>query len=128
MYPAGVSVRRVEDITEALWGTRVSPSTVSDLNKKIYGTIEARRNRPIEGEHPYVYLDGIVLKRSWAGEVRSNVSLLVAIGVNGEGYRGILGICEGAKEDKAGWSAFLKHLKGRGLHGIRLITPMHAWG
>jgi hypothetical protein len=55
------------------------------------------------GEHPYVYLEGIVLKRSWAGEAR-NVSLLVAIGVNGEGYREILGICEGAKEDKAGWS------------------------
>src|SRR6202040_308588 len=121
MYLAGVSVRRVEDITEALWGTRVSPSTVSDLNKKIYGTIEAWRNRPIEGDHPYVYLDGIVLKRSWAGEVR-NVSLLVAIGVNERGYREILGICEGAKEDKTGWSAFLKHLKERGLKGIRLIT------
>ncbi len=120
MYLAGVSVRRVEDITEALWGTRVSPSTVSDLNKKIYGTIEAWRNRPIEGEHPYVYLDGIVLKRSWAGEVR-NVSLLVAIGVNESGYREILGICEGAKEDKSGWSAFLKHLKERGLKGVRLI-------
>jgi putative transposase len=117
MYLAGVSVRRVE---EALWGTRVSPSTVSDLNKKIYGTIEAWRNRPIEGEHPYVYLDGIVLKRSWAGEVR-NVSLLVAIGVNESGYREILGICEGAKEDKSGWSAFLKHLKERGLKGVRLI-------
>jgi putative transposase len=104
MYLAGVSVRRVEDITEALWGTRVSPSTVSELNKKIYGTIEAWRNRPIEGEHPYVYLDGMVLKRSWAGEVR-NVSLLVAIGVNDNGYREILGICEGAKEDKAGWGA-----------------------
>src|SRR5262249_20182239 len=60
MYLAGVSVRRIEDITEALWGTRVSPSTVSDLNKKIYGTIEAWRNRPIEDDHPYVYLDGIV--------------------------------------------------------------------
>src|SRR5574340_1066454 len=59
MYLAGVSVRRVEDITEALWGSRVSPSTVSDLNKKIYGTIEAWRNRPIAGEHPYVFLDGI---------------------------------------------------------------------
>jgi transposase-like protein len=101
MYLAGVSVRGVEDITEALWGTRVSPSTVSDLNKKIYGTIKAWRNRPIEGDHPYVYLDGIVLKRSWAGEVR-NVSLLVAIGVNERGYREILGICEGAKEDKGG--------------------------
>jgi Transposase, Mutator family len=77
-------------------GHAASPSTVSDLNKKIYGTIEAWRNRPFEGEHPYVYFDGIVLKRSWAGEVR-NVSLLVAIAVNGEGYREILGICEGAK-------------------------------
>jgi putative transposase len=93
---------------------------VSDLNKKIYATIEAWRNRPIEGEHPYMYLDGIVLKRSWAGEVR-NVSLLVAIAVNSEGYREILGICEGAKEDKAGWSAFLKHLKERGLAGVKLI-------
>jgi transposase-like protein len=120
MYLAGVSVRRVEDITEALWGTRVSPSTVSDLNKKVYATIEAWRNRPIEGQHPYVYLDGIVLKRSWAGEVR-NVSLLVAIGVNSEGYREILGICEGAKEDKAGWGSFLKHLKERGLAGVRLL-------
>jgi len=97
MYLAGVSVRRVEDITEALWGTRVSPSTVSELNKKIYGTIEAWRNRPIEGEHPYVYLDGMVLKRSWAGEVR-NVSLLVAIGVNDNGYREIyLRGCQGGQ-------------------------------
>ena len=120
MYLAGVSVRRVEDITEALWGTRVSPSTVSELNKKIYATIDAWRNRPIEGCHPYVYLDGIVLKRTWAGEVR-NVSLLVAIAVNADGYREILGICEGAKEDKAGWSGFLKHLKERGLTGVQLV-------
>ena len=120
MYLAGVSVRRVEDITEALWGTRVSPGTVSNLNKKIYAQIEAWRNRSIEGRHPYVYLDGIVLKRSWGGEVR-NVSLLVAIAVNQEGYREILGICEGAKEDKAGWSTFLKHLKARGLSGVELI-------
>jgi transposase-like protein len=90
------------------------------IDKKIYATIEAWRNRPIEGEHPYVYLDGIVLKRSWAGEVR-DVSLLVAIAVTSEGYREILGICEGAKEDQAGWSSFLKHLKGRGLAGVRLI-------
>src|ERR1700716_861297 len=74
MYLAGISVRRVEDITEALWGTRVSPSTVSNLNKKIYAKIEAWRNRRIEGENPYLYLDGIVMKRTWAGEVR-NVSL-----------------------------------------------------
>jgi len=120
MYLAGVSVRRVEDITEALWGTRVSPGTVSNLTKKIYAKIEAWRNAPIKGEHPYIYLDGIVMKRTWAGEVR-NVSLLVAIGVNGDGYREILGICEGAKEDKSGWSAFLRHLTDRGLNGVELI-------
>ena len=91
MYLAGVSVRRVEDITEALWGTRVSPGTVSNLNKKIYAKIDEWRHRQIEGEHPYVFLDGIVMKRSWAGEVR-NVSLLVAIGVTTDGYREILGI------------------------------------
>ena len=93
MYLAGVSVRRVEDITEALWGTRVSPSTVSKLNKKIYKKLEAWRQQPIEGDYPYVYLDGIVLKRTWAGEVK-NVSVLVAIGVDSEGYRKILGVQE----------------------------------
>jgi putative transposase len=78
---------------------------VSNLNKKIYAKIRAWRNRRIEGEHPYRYLDGIVMKRNWAGEAR-NVSLLVASAVNSEGFREILGICEGAKEDKSGWSAF----------------------
>lgn len=121
MYLAGVSVRRVEDITEALWGTRVSPGTMSRLNKKIYGQSAAWRDRPITGLRPYVYLDGVVLKRSWAGEVR-NVSLLVAVGVSAEGFREILGIGEGAKEDKKGWSAFLGHLKRRGLTGIELIV------
>ena len=120
MYLAGISVRRVEDITEALWGTRVSPSTVSNLNKKIYAQIEAWRNRRIEGEHPYLYLDGIVMKRTWVGEVR-NVSLLVASAVDSEGFREILGICEGAKEDKSGWSAFLRQLVDRGLQGVQLI-------
>jgi transposase-like protein len=120
MYLAGVSVRRVEDITEALWGTRVLPGTVSNLNKKIYAKIAEWRHRRIEGDHPYLYLDGIVMKRTWAGEVR-NVSLLVASAVNVEGYREILGICEGAKEDKSGWSAFLRHLVDRGLSGVQLI-------
>ena len=120
MYLAGVSVRRVEDITEALWGTRVSPGTVSKLNQKVYKHIEAWRNRPIEGEYPYVYLDGVVLKRSWAGEIR-NVSVLVAIGVGGDGYRRILGVAEGHKEDKSGWGGFIRHLKKRGLTGVRLV-------
>jgi putative transposase len=120
MYLAGVSVRRVEDITEALWGTRVSSGTVSNLNKKIYGHIEAWRNRPLEGEYPYIYLDGIVLKRSWGGEVR-NVSVLVAVGVSSRGHRKVLGVAEGAKEDKSGWTEFLRHLKKRGLRGVKLV-------
>ena len=86
MYLAGVSVRRVEDITEALWDTRISAGTVSDLNKKLYEKLEAWRNEPITGEHPYVYLDGVWLKRSWGGEVR-NIAILVAVGVNRDGYR-----------------------------------------
>ncbi|SDP85220.1 Transposase, Mutator family [Desulforhopalus singaporensis] len=120
MYLAGVSVRRVEDITEALWGTKVSPGTVSNLNKKIYGRIEKWRNRKLVENYPYVYLDGIVLKRSWAGEIH-NVSVLVAVGVSSGGRRQILGVCEGAKEDKAGWSGFLRHLKDRGLKEVELI-------
>ncbi len=127
MYLAGVSVRRVENITEALWGTRVSPGTISNLNKKVYKKIEDWRNRPIEEGFPYVYLDGIVLKRSWAGEV-SNVSVLVAIGVSEQGYRKILGVCEGAKEDKAGWSGFLRHLKERGLRGVKLFITDACMG
>jgi putative transposase len=127
MYLAGVSVRRVEDITEALWGTKISSGTVSRLNSKIYETIEKWRMSPIEGEHPYVYLDGISMKRSWSGEVK-NVSILVAIGVNREGYREILGVAEGAKEDKASWTAFLRYLKGRGLKGVELIISDKCLG
>ena len=127
MYLAGVSVRRVEDITEALWGTKVSPGTISKLNQKVYKSIEAWRSQPIVESFPYVYLDGVVLKRSWAGEV-SNVSVLVAIGVNDSGYRKILGVAEGAKEDKAGWSSFLRHLKERGLTNVRLFTTDACMG
>jgi transposase-like protein len=127
MYLAGVSTRRVGDITEALWGLRVSSSTVSELNKKIYGQIEAWRNRPIQGQHPYVFLDGIWLKRCWGGEVR-NVAVLVAVGVNSDGFREVLGVMEGAKEDKDSWVAFLRHLKGRGLAGVRLFVSDKCLG
>jgi transposase-like protein len=127
MYLAGVSVRRVEDITEALWGQRVSPSTVSELNQKIYTTIEAWRQRPIEGEHAYVYLDGIWLKRSWGGEVR-NIAVLVAVGVLSDGHREILGVAEGTKEDKESWRTFLRYLKGRGLRGVKLVISDKCLG
>lgn len=120
MYLAGVSVRRVEDITEALWGTKVSPGTISELNKKVYVHIDAWRNRPLNGNYPYVYLDGIYLKRNWGGEYE-NVAVLVAMAVNEEGYREVVGASEGMKEDKASWLAFLKGLKERGLKGTQLF-------
>ena len=120
MYLAGVSVRRVEDITEALWGSRVSPGTISNLNKKVYEHIEEWRSRPITEEYPYVYVDGVYLKRSWGGEIQ-NVSVLVAIGVNNEGFREILGAAEGMKEDHESWKNFFVWLKERGLKGVRLI-------
>lgn len=127
MYLAGISVRRVEDITEALWGTRVSPSTVSNLNKKVYARIEKWLNAPIVGEYPYVFLDGIWLKRSWGGEVR-NVSVLVAVGVDQDGYRQILGVREGIKEDRESWLTFMRHLKDRGLSGVRLFVSDKCLG
>ena len=127
MYLAGVSVRRVEDITQALWGTRVSASTVSDLNQRIYKQIEEWRRQPLVGDFPYVFLDGIWLKRSWGGEVK-NVSVLVAIGVSQSGYRQILGIAEGAKEDKASWTEFLRGLKERGLKGVELFVSDKCLG
>ena len=126
MYLAGVSVRRVEDITEALWGAKVSPSTVSDLNQKIYGKIEEWRMRPINEEHPYMFVDGVYLKRSWGGEVQ-NVSVLVAVGVNQDGCREILGVAEGSREEES-WSNFLRYLKDRGLKGVRLIISDKCLG
>lgn len=105
MYLAGVSVRRVEDITEALWGTKVSPGTISNLNKKAYEHIETWRTRPLSGNYPYVYVDGVYLKRSWGGEIQ-NVSVLVAIGVSQDGCREILGAAEGMKEDRESWRSF----------------------
>ena len=122
MYLAGVSVRRVEDITEALWGSKVSPATISELNKKAYVHIEDWRNRPLQGgRYPYVYVDGIYLRRNWGGEFE-NVAILVAIAVNEDGYREVLGAAEGMKEDKASWVSFFQWLRGRGLDGVKLVV------
>ena len=120
MYYAGVSVRCIENITEALWGTHVSPSTISKLNKDVYHKLEEWRCRPISGEYAYVYVDGIYLKRSWGGEVHS-VSVLIAIGVNQDGRREIIGAAEGMKEDRESWRNYFVWLKKRGLDGVQLI-------
>ena len=120
MYLAGVSVRRVEDISEALWGAKVSPGTISNLNQKAYAQIEEWRNRKLEVEYPYVYLDGIYLKKNWGGTIES-IAVLIALGVNSAGNREIIGAAEGSKEDKESWLKFLRALKERGLTGVRLM-------
>ena len=128
MYLAGVSMRRVEDITEVLWGSKVSPATISELNKKAYVHIEDWRNRPLQGgRYPYVYVDGIYLRRNWGGEYE-NVSVLVAIAVNEDGFREVLGAAEGMKEDKASWVSFFQWLRGRGLDGVKLIVGDKCMG
>lgn len=127
MYLAGVSVRRVEDITEALWGSRVSAGTVSELNKKVYVRIEEWRQRPLHGKYPYVYVDGIYLKRNWGGEYE-NVAILVAMAVNQEGNREVIGSAEGMKEDRDSWLNFLKGLKERGLNGTQLFIGDRCLG
>ena len=112
----------VEAITEALWGSKVSAATISELNKKAYVNIEAWRNRPLQGgKYHYVYVEGIYLKRNWGREYE-NVAVLVAIAVNEDGYREVLGAAEGMKEDKASWVSFLQWLRERGLSGVKLIV------
>ena len=128
MYLAGVSVRRVEDITEGLWGSKVSPATISELNKKAYVHIEGWRNRPLQGgRYPYVYVDGIYLRRNWVGKYE-NVAILVAISVNKDGFREVFGAFEGMKEDKASWGSFFQWLRGRGLDGVKLIVGDKCMG
>ena len=77
MHLAGVSTRRIEDVSEILWGSSVSAATVSNLNERAFEAVEARRSRPLERAHPYVYVDGIYLKRSWGGSYE-NAAAMVA--------------------------------------------------
>ena len=77
-----------------------NPSTISEPNKKAYANIEVWRNRSLSGsKYPYVYVDGIYLNRNWGGEYE-NVAVLVAIAVNEDGYREVLGAAEGMKEER----------------------------
>lgn len=121
MYLAGVSTRRIEDVSEILWGSSVSAATVSNLNEKAFDAVEKWRSRPLEHSYPYVFIDGIYLKRSWGGSFE-NVAVMVAIGVNDEGYREIIGAAEGFTESAECWRDFLSWLRSRGLSGVRMFT------
>ena len=121
MYLAGVSTRQVDDISRLLWGERMPSQTLSDKLRKVYDQIDEWRNRPLGGEYPYVFMDGVWHKRSWGGSVE-NVSVLVAIGVDDTGHREVIGVAEGMKEDKASWEQFIRSMIERGLKGVRLVV------
>ena len=124
---AGVSTRRIEDVSEALWGSSVSASTVSNLNEKAFKAVERWRNRPLERAYPYVYVDGIYLRRSWGGSYE-NVAVMVAIGADDDGYREVIGAAEGLAESAECWREFLSWLRSRGLRGVRMFTGDKAAG
>ena len=127
MHLADVSTRRVEDAGEILWSAGVSAGTVSNLNDKAFKAVDEWRCRPPTCEYPYACIDGIYLKRSWGGSYE-NVAVMVAIGVNGDGYREVVGCAEGFMESKERWRGFLSWLKPRGLRGVRMFTGDKAAG
>jgi transposase-like protein len=124
-YVQGVSTRRVEDLVQSLGIEKMSKSQVSMLAKELDGTVKAFRERKL-GRFPYLWLDAIVFKCREGGRI-ANVAALVAVGVNEEGRREVLGLDVVTSEDGAGWLAFLRGLKARGLRGVELvISDAHA--
>ena len=121
MYLAGVSTRQVDDISQLLWGDRMPSQTLSDKLKRVYADIDAWRERPLEQEYAYLFMDGVWHKRCWGGSVE-NVSILVAIGIGADGRREVLSVAEGMKEDAESWRSFIKGMLARGLKGVRLVT------
>ncbi len=128
MYLARVSVRRVEDITEALPGNTGESGTVSNLNKKVYERIEQWINNPIEGEEYSYVFRWDMAEKMLGGRSEECEGVLVAIGVDQDGCRQVLGVQEGAKEDKESWTRFLRYLKSRGLQGGKTICQRQMFG
>ena len=124
---AGVPTRRIEDVSEALWGSSVSASTVSSLSEKAFKAVERWRSRPLERAYPYVYAGGIYLRRGWGGSYE-NVAVMVAIGADDDGYREVIGAAEGLAESSECWREFLSWLRSRGLRGVRMFTGDEAAG
>ena len=127
MHLAGVSARRIEDVSEALWGAGVSAGTVPNLNERAFKAVEEWRSGSLACKHPYVYIDGIYPKRSRSGSYE-NVAVMVAIGVNGDGHREVIGCAEGFTESKECWCNFPSWLKSRGLSSVRMFTGDKAAG
>jgi putative transposase len=120
MYLQGVSTRKVEEVTGKLSGTRLSKDAVSRIAQRLDGALAEWRQRRLERSYPYLYLDATYLKARWAGAVR-DVALLVAVGVDEEGYREVLAVEAAPGERREAWAGLLKGLVERGLCGVRLV-------
>jgi transposase-like protein len=119
-YVGGVSQRKMGDVTEALMGESVGRSTVSRTAKRLDEAVAELRTQPIEGAHPYLYLDATYLDARWARKVE-NVSALVAYAVGPDGRRRLLGITIGPEESEDSWGELLTQLLERGLSGVQLV-------
>ena len=119
-YVQGISTRSVDDLVKALGMTGISKSQVSRLCGEIDEKINAFLDRPLEGEWPYVWLDATYLKVRQDGRIVS-VAVIIAVGVNGDGRREILGLAIGPSEAETFWTDFLRKLARRGLRGVKLV-------
>ena len=119
-YVQGVSTRAVDDLVRAMGGTGVSKSQVSRLCEEIDERVQAFLTRPIEGRWPYLWLDATYLKVRENGRIISR-AVIVAVGVNLDGRREVLGIATGASEAETFWTGFLRSLADRGLRGVKLV-------
>ena len=119
-YVQGVSTRSVDDLVQAMGMTGISKSQVSRLVGEIDEKVHAFLNRPIEGDWPYVWLDATYVKVRQNGRIVS-VAVIIAVGVNTDGRREVLGMKIGASEAETFWTDFLRTLARRGLRGVKLV-------
>lgn len=119
-YIQGISTRSVDDLVKAMGMTGISKSQVSRLCEEIDVRVKAFLDRPIEGDWPYVWVDATYLKVRQAGRIVS-VAVTIAVGVNGDGRREVLGMAIGTSEAETFWTDFLRSLARRGLRGVKLI-------
>jgi putative transposase len=118
-YIHGVSTRSVDDLVRAMGGTGVSKSQVSRLCEEIDARVKAFLDRPLEGDWPYLWLDATYLKVRRNHRIVS-VAVIVAVGVNTDGRREVLGMDIGSSEAETFWVEFLRKLRRRGLRGVKL--------
>jgi transposase-like protein len=119
-YIQGISTRSVDDLVKAMGMSGISKSQVSRLCQEIDERVKVFLERPIEGDWPYVWIDATYLKVRQAGRIVS-VAVTIAVGVNSDGRREVLGMAIGASEAETFWTDFLRSLARRGLRGVKLV-------